>query len=198
MVREIHRLQGRVFLALAIACSALSGCGEESQAEPPAKPERPMESLSAGQIVGIVNVINRGEVKQAEAALDQLKDANVRDYAETIMREHHDAEAELATVLEKLRVPSVSSILQKELDLLGQSMTQIVDRETPEKVDVTFLEAQVVMHRTALRIVEEQLLPQAKEPELKAYLENLQADLREHLGRATNLRKLFPEDDSAR
>jgi putative membrane protein len=191
MVREIHRLQGRVFLALAIACSAVSGCGDESGAETPAKPERPMESLSAGQIVGIVNVIHQGEVKQAE---DQLKNEGVRDYAQTLAREHKDAEADLATVLEKLRTPSESSNLQKQLDLFGQNMTQLLDREKPEKVDVTFLEVQIVMHRQALTIVEEQLLPQAKEPEMKAYLENMKTDLSQHLWQARNLRKQFPAD----
>jgi putative membrane protein len=194
MVREIHRLQGRVFLALAIACSVLSGCGsDESATEPPARRERPMESLSEGQIVGIVNVINQGEMKQAEMALDQLKDESVRNYAETMMKEHREAEAKLASLLGEINATSESSLLQKELDQLGQIMTRHVDNAAPEVVDALFLEVQVLMHQRALKIVEEQLLPQAKQPELKAYLENLRTEIREHLARATNLQKLFPE-----
>jgi len=200
MMRGIHRpLLRRALLAFAITCLTVLGCGsDEKGAGPSVERERRTESLSAGQIAGVVAVINQSEMTQAQAARPRLQDDDVRAFADKLMTDHRDADTELATLQEKVDADTQSSNMQREIALLGQNMARHVDRESQELVDPTFLEVQVFMHRKAIMTVEQQLLPQATQPELRAYLENFLGKLRAHLERATQLRKRFPDVDFPR
>lgn len=198
MLREIHRLQRRVLLVGASLCAALSGCGTDEQSVGgPNKPEQRVEVLSAGQITSVVSSINQAEATQAQAALTRLQDDAVRIFAEQLLTEHRAQEAELATLQDKLGLKQESSVLKEELDQFAQKQNQNLEQESVDGLAPMFLDVQMMMHRRGLATVE-QLLSQAQQPELRAYLENYRGVLKQHLEKAQQLRRRFPEMESSR
>ena len=197
MAHRIHPLLGRTFFTLAIALCGAFGCGADDPeaGSPDTSARRAQESLSAGQIVAVVSTLNQGEIRQAQIALGKLEDADVRAYAELIIREHQDAEKKLETLRAQLGIVKEDSDLQEETDLLGRNMVRHIQREIPALADQTYLDVQLFMHRKSVSIVSQQLLPAAQQPEMQVYLEELRETLRMHLGRATILRKQYPALD---
>ncbi len=198
MVRDIHRLRGRGLLVGATLCAALSGCGSDEQSVGgPNKPEQRVEALSAGQITSVVTSINQAAITQAQGAFTRLEDDAVRVYAEQMLTEHRAQETELVTLQNKLDVKPQSSVLKEELDQFAQKQSQAIEQESGDSLAPMFLDVEMTMHRRGLATVE-QLLSQAQQPELRTYLENFRGMLKQHLEKAQQLRRRFPEMQSSR
>jgi putative membrane protein len=199
MVRKIHRLQSCALLAVATLCMALAGCGsDEPSVGGPSKPDRPMETLSAGQIVTVVATINQGEMQQAEAILLRIEDEEVRAFAEKLLLDHRTEDAKLTRLAGTLGITEESSDLQSDVDELAQRMNRVLEKEqSKERLAPLFLDVQLLMHRNAMKTVD-RLLLQAKQAELRTYLENLRTSLMQHQLHAAKLRKQFPDPESSR
>ena len=197
MLREMHRLQRLALLVGAALCAALSGCGTDEQSVGgPNKPEQRMEALSAGQITSVVATMNQAEIKQAQGALERLEDDDMRAYVEQLVTEHKAQEEELKKLEDTLGLREESSALKVEMDEFSQKMNRSIEQETADRLAATFISVQIKMHKKGLSTVE-QLLSQARQRELRTYLENYLALQQKHLDRATQLRRRFPEAESS-
>jgi predicted outer membrane protein len=193
MARGIRRLRSLAVLVGATLCMALSGCtADEISVGAPNKPEQPMEQLSTGQIASVVVTINQTEVGQAQTVVGRIEDEKVRAFVDELLIDHRDADAEFSEILGQLGVQQESSVLRSEIEQLAQKMNELVAQETLERIEVTFLDTQIRMHKKSLGAVE-QLLAQAQEPELRTIVEELRATERQHLETALKLRKPMRE-----
>jgi predicted outer membrane protein len=167
---------------------ALSGCAaDEVSVGAPNKPVQPVEKLSTGQIASIVVTINQTEANQAQAVVGLIEDQTVRNFVDTLLIEHRDAEAELSALVAKLGVQPEPSGLRTEVEQLAQKLNELIAQATPERIRGTFLDTQIRMHKKSLGALD-QLMAQVQEPQLRMNLEEMQATERQHLETAVRLR----------
>jgi predicted outer membrane protein len=198
MVRGIRRLQRWVVLAGTTLGLLLIGCGaDEASVGGPNKPAQPMEKLSTGQIASVVVTINQIETQQAQAVVGRIEDASVRAFIDTILVDHRDADAELASILSKMGVQQEASGLRTEIEQLARKLDEMVTQSDADRVRGTSLDAQIRMHRKSVGSID-QLLAQVQEPELRTYIEEFRSTEQQHLEQAVQLRKRFRDTERER
>lgn len=197
MAHGHHSTQGRALPALVLALAAfglsVAACGGE-EAKQTHGEEQPSEPLSSAQIADVASALNVGEIQQAQTALPRLKHADVRAFAQMMINEHGAAEKKLTALLEQKQLAKTDSALSAHLQQTGQLMAQRLRdaRMPPDDDDALYLDVQIFMHRSALEVIDRQLLPQAKDADLAAELTEMRGSVATHLARATTLRRLVP------
>jgi putative membrane protein len=195
MARRIHRSVERALFVVGLGLSCAVGCSSVEHEEE-ATTEKPREPLSDAQIVGVVSQIDRAETEQAELALGKIQDSDVRSLAETIITDHKNAEGKLQKIMGGLRLTSVGSETASEERRHAEGITALLERSPKADFDATYLETQIYAHRRALNLIDQALLPDTKDAELRQLLTDIRATIAQHHLQALRLRKKFPPLDS--
>lgn len=67
-----------------------------------------------------------------------------------------------------------------------QTQEMLQSLQGPE-FDRAYMQAQLDQHRLLLRMLDEELIPSADDPQYRAYLEQLRADIQAHLANAERI-----------
>jgi putative membrane protein len=189
---HVFRRRAWPILALALGGLAASsvGCESEEARQTPGEEQPPRETLSDAQIVRVVSVIDTGEIEQAQIALPRLQDTDARAYAQRMIDEHTATETRLTTLTEQKNITPADSALARQLKQNGEAKAQVLrDPEiAADEYDAKYLDTQIVMHRSALDVIDRQLVPQVKDKDLAAFLADTRAHVQTHLKEAQQLR----------
>jgi predicted outer membrane protein len=150
-------------------------------------------ALSDPQILAIVLAVDAGAIAQAKLALARSSDTGVRGFADREIAEHGQ-EAALATqLLQQMQVPPQSSPLLEQLTVAGQqAFTQLAAIPDPAAFDLAYAQAQAQQHGAVLVLVNLQLIPQAQDPSLQAFLVDfVRSDFASHLLAATGIAQIL-------
>lgn len=198
-----HGIQRSSRRALGIVAFALMGIGlggclrEDTEWTPPGyEKDLPEQALSESQIAGVVSTINRGEILQAQSALRLVDTADVGAYAQRMIDEHQKSEQRLDAILPEIGLDRGESELSLRLESTAQVMDQNLNNlATGQDPDAAYLEIQIVMHRQALQLLDDQLIPAAQRPEIRSFLQETRGSVQMHLIDALRLRRQFPALD---
>ncbi|MGC4095245.1 MAG: DUF4142 domain-containing protein [Polyangiaceae bacterium] len=117
------------------------------------------------------------KIEQAKLARSKSKNARVQQFASMILAHHSEAQKKQA----KLRLTTAESPLSADLtQQANQVLTSLKDKAGAE-FDKTYMKAQIDEHGALLTLIDSQLLPAVKNPELKAYLEEVRSRVEQHL-----------------
>lgn len=143
------------------------------------------QNLTESQVIKVVSTANNGEIKQARTVLPKLKTEEARKYAQMMINEHSANEKKGQTLASSLRLtPQVSGIstsLQKDSDNVVRKLS---NSSTPDK---DYMSSQVDVHRKVLNTIEKQLIPNAKNAELKNMLTQTRTAVAKHLKMAEDI-----------
>ena len=143
------------------------------------------ENLTDSQVIKVVSTANNGEIKQAKTALPKLKMDDVRKYAQLMINEHSANEKKGQTLASRLKLtPQVSNIskaLQNDSDQVVNKLNQ------SSATDKEYMTNQVEVHRKVLMTIEKQLIPNAKNAELKTMLTQTRTAVAKHLQMAEQI-----------
>lgn len=191
MALRIHRSVERALFVVGLGLSCVAGCSSmENETE--TTTEKPKEPLSDAQVVGVVSQLNRAEIDQAKLALGKIEDSDVRSFAETVITDHENAEGKLKGVMGNLRLTTVGSETASEERRHAEGITQMLDRAPKTEFEATYLETQIYLHRRGLDLIDQVLLPETKDPELRQLLMDIRATLAQHHLQALRLRAKYP------
>lgn len=151
-------------------------------------------ALNDPQIAGITDLVNIAEIEQAKLARSKSKNEEVRKFA-AMMIAHH-GEAKQKQVRLKLATTE-SATSTKMLEELNKVLATLKEAQG-EDFDRRYLEAQVDGHQKVLDVIDQELLPNVKSPELKAYLEELKPKVAQHLQAARDARQSLESNSGAR
>jgi len=139
--------------------------------------------LTDAQIAGVADALNSGEIEQAKVARTKSTNKDVTAFASMMIEHHGQAQKQQPALGEGEAVSPLSMHLADEskqtVDKLNQAEGKDFDRQ--------YIQAQVDGHQQALDTLTRELLPNAKSPELKRYLQKLQPRIEQHLARARTL-----------
>lgn len=143
------------------------------------------QNLTESQVIKVVSTANNGEIKQARTVLPKLKTEEARKYAQMMINEHSANEKKGQTLASSLKLtPQVSGIstsLQKDNDNVVRKLS---NSSTPDK---DYMSSQVDVHRKVLNTIEKQLIPNAKNTELKNMLTQTRTAVAKHLKMAEDI-----------
>ncbi len=144
------------------------------------------EDLSDNQIIKILSTANNGEIMQANAALPKLKMAQVRQYAQMMIREHSANEQKGQALATRLMLTPQTSEISK---LLQRDSDKIVDKlnRSSSDIDKDYMKSQVEVHRKVLMVIDKKLIPNAKNSDLKNMLVQTRTAVATHLKMAEQM-----------
>ena len=151
----------------------------------PAPP--PQELLTEAQIAKISELVNTAEVDEAKLAQRKAKSPEVKKFAGMMIRHHGDALREQAKITKKLGIKTDDSATSAKLKMDAETTISNLEKADATSFDSAYIRAQIDGHQQALELLDSQLIPSAKTPEVTDALRRARAVVAQHLSDAQAL-----------
>jgi putative membrane protein len=143
------------------------------------------EDLNDAQIAAITDAANTAEIAQAKIAQVKSKDASVKAFAAMMIVHHGEAKQKQA----KLKLKTEESGVSTALGADSAATLDVLKNATGKNFDEAYVRSQISGHQKVLDTINEKLVPNAKDANLKAYLEEIKPKVEEHLKQAKQLQQ---------
>lgn len=166
----MNNLFGRLALCLC-ACAAFSVT--------PA-----LAAPSDGEILAIAQAANTAEIDAGKLAKSHAQNPQVKQFAQQMIKDHSAMNAELAKNLDLKLMDNDESqgIRQDALDSLEKLKSM-----RGADFDKAYIDKQVMMHEEVVAMMQDKLIPNAQNPQLKAALDKAAPKVQSHLKMARQI-----------
>jgi putative membrane protein len=144
-------------------------------------------TLDDGQIGMIASTIDGGEIAAAKLALGKSKTPRVKQLAQHMLTEHRAIESQLQATLKSQNITPENSIIASKLNADGHELATKLGDEAGSDFDHGYVVAQIQGHQDALDMIDNRLIPNAKNSELRKALEATRAKVVSHLKMAKDI-----------
>jgi putative membrane protein len=148
-------------------------------------------ALDDAQIAAITDAANSAEVEQGRLAQSKATDSRVRTFAAMMVDHHSEARREQ----QGLSVAKVDNAESQRLAREADNALQSLQQKSGQDFDREYVRLQCEEHRKVLDTLQSKLLPAAKGPALRAYLEKLKPKVEAHLAQAERLQQELGASD---
>lgn len=170
--KRIWTISGLLTLALILISSAL-----------------PAQKLTDAEIASAAVTANQIDIDAARIAKGISKNAEVLKFADMMIKDHEAVIKESNALTKRLNVmPAFNDVTQNLIEDAEDAKKSFISK-TGAEFDKAYIANEVKMHRKVIDMVENDLIPQAKNAELKGLLQKILPTLREHLQHAESLAK---------
>ena len=148
-------------------------------------------ALTDANIMAIGAAAHQAEIDAAQIALGTSSNPDVKMFAEQMVNDHSAALAKATALASKL---SVTPDDNDDVAALKKDAAATADRLkalSGADFDKAYVAAMVKDHQAVLETLDRKLIPSAKNPELKKYLNDLRPVVVLHLQHAKSLQKKF-------
>jgi len=152
-----------------------------------------VDPLSDEQIAAVTDAANTAEIEQAKLAESKSKDAGVKRFAAMMIAHHGSAKAKQA----RLKLKPAESSLSTNIEEDAASTLNALKSDKGKDFDKAYIAAQVDGHQKVLDTINGKLLPNVKNAELKAYLDEIKPRVEQHLKEAKQLQESFDSKSSS-
>ena len=172
----------RKIIALTITTAALAAFTTvHAQTAPAASPP------NDAQIAQIVLAADSVDVDYGNLAVKKTKNAEVKAFAETMIRDHTAVNAKAAALAKKLGITPEASDTSKTLKSDGEKELSKLNAMQGAEFDKAYIDNEVSYHESVIASLDKLLLPNAKNAELKSLLESGRPIFVSHLNHAKEL-----------
>jgi putative membrane protein len=148
------------------------------------------EVLSDGQVAKVLLTINDGEIDAAKLALKKSKNDDIKSFATAMESQHKENSAQSKQLIKKDKLEVRESGLSKALKSEAEAENKKIKQAAGE-FDKLYVAEQIKMHEKALKTIDDDLLPNAKNPDLHSHLQTTRSAVAEHLEHAKALQSKF-------
>jgi len=164
--------------ALAVALAvALAGAGAPA----------PQPRLTDAEIAHIAVTANQLGATAAEQALEKSRQPDVRAFAETMIRDHEAVIGQAAALAERLGVTPEDNETSRGLASTAEATLERLDGLDGAAFDLAYVENEVTYHEAVIAAVEDTLIPNTSNQELKELLQSVLPALEAHREHAERL-----------
>lgn len=159
------------------SAGSMGAAGSSGSAEKP---------LDEGQIAGVIHTADEGEIAQARQAVRNAKSERVKQFAQHMVTDHSAAEAKLTA----LHIPSTSSQESSIAEGLRSKSREIMEHlksATGADFDREYIGAQITEHTKVLDLLDNKLIPNAQNAELRKTLQEIRTKVENHLSMAEKI-----------
>jgi len=140
------------------------------------------ETFSDAEIVAVIDAASYAERQLAREAVKRAKGVRVRQLAQRVLSDHDDARLE--------RVERLASLSPAEnptsADLKSNALSTVrtLEASSDQDFDRGYVDALAKQERRLLGLLDGELLPQAQNQDLRAFLQNVRTSVSSRLGTA--------------
>jgi putative membrane protein len=169
-------------IALAITMAALAAFTTlHAQTQPAAAPP------NDAQIAQIVLTADSVDVDYGKLAVKKTKNAQVKAFAELMIRDHTSVNKQATALAKKLGMTPEASDTSKSLQSDGDKMLAKLKTLHGAEFDKAYVDNEVAYHESVIGALDKVLLPNAKNAELKNLLEAGRPIFISHLNHAKEI-----------
>jgi putative membrane protein len=144
-------------------------------------------TLTDAEVVQVLHVANEGEIKAAQAAKAKAQRADVKQFAEHMLKDHTAMDGKVKALQQKLGLTPKDSVLSRALQAKANTAIATLKPLKGEAFDKGYIMSQVSMHGDVIEAARDSLLPSAQNAELKALLQESGPKIEAHLQHAKEL-----------
>jgi putative membrane protein len=143
--------------------------------------------LTDAEILQITHTANQGEIAQANLAEQKSKNPRVKKLAAMMLKDHTAADAKGMMIAKKDNLTPAPSAISSSLESDARNATMMLRAENGTAFDKDYVDTQVKEHQALLDSLDQKLLPNAQDADVKAFLTDVRATVAMHLQHAQNL-----------
>jgi putative membrane protein len=143
-----------------------------------------MPSLTDPEIAHVAVTANKVDIGYAELAKQKSKTPEVLKFAQTMASDHQAIINQAVALVTKLHVTSKDNAMSKKLVTDAEKTKAMLRTKSGKDFDKAYIDNEVAYHKAVISVVENVLIPQAQNAELKALLEKVLPTLKAHLAHA--------------
>lgn len=156
-------------------------------AQPQPRPKGRIRWNDAG-VAAMLLALNYTDISYAKLAPARAARDDVKEFANRVLADHSGVNAALTQLLQKLDLTPEDN--EASLDLRDESSARrdMLRDLNARAFDSTYIENEVTYHRQFLTALDQELIPAARNAELKALLANVRPAVAAHLAHAEQVR----------
>jgi putative membrane protein len=139
------------------------------------------------QIAMIAVTANSVDIDAAKMAKQKTTNKAVREFADTMVRDHTAVNAKATALVKKLGVTPEESDTSRSLKSDGDKKMAELKSLTGAEFDKAYIDNEVSYHETVMNALDKTLIPNTKNAELKSLLESARPIFVTHLDHAKKL-----------
>jgi putative membrane protein len=168
-------------ILLTFTCAALAAtiafAAQEKSAAPPTDPQIAMIAVTADTI----------DIDAGKLAAEKTTNPKVKDFAELMVRDHTSVNNQATQLAKKLNLTPEASATSRSLKSEGDKMMTKLKGLTGAAFDKAYIDNEVSYHESVIKAVNDTLIPNAKNAELKSLLESAGPVFSSHLNHAKEI-----------
>jgi putative membrane protein len=163
--------------------------GTTSVASEPSSAARAAELLTEAQIAKVSELVNTAEVEQAKLAQARAKSPAVKNFAAMMIKHHGEGLRQQERIAKRLQISADDSPTSAKLKVEGESTLATLKKADAANFEAAYISSQIDGHQKALDLLDTQLIPSAKTPEVADALRHARTIVAQHLSEAKALQQ---------
>lgn len=177
----------KMFLsAAALALSFFSTHAMAADMTPPAPSPTPAV-YNDGQIAQVLTTANNGEINEAQVAESRAQKTDVKQFAVEMQAAHAKSNVEITALETKIGLMAEQSDINEQIQKNFAAEVDALKSAKAEDFDKLYIGDQVMIHQEFLSDLDGTFIPEAKNPDLKAYLQSVRTVVQQHLTEAQKI-----------
>ena len=145
--------------------------------------------INDAQIAAIAVAANQVDVDAGKLALSKARNGEIKKFAQTMVTDHGGAIKAATDLVGKLKVTPQANDTSKALVKGGQDARAKLAKLDGDAFDKAYVDNEVGYHETVVKALDDTLIPNAQNGELKSLLTSVRRVAAAHLDHARELQK---------
>ena len=141
-------------------------------------------NFSDAEIASIAVTANKIDIQYGEIAKEKSKDADVLNFADAMIKDHQGVIDQAVTLVTKLGVTPKNNSTSKKLISDAAKINKQLRAKNGDAFNKAYIDNEVAYHKAVIGTVENALIPQSQNAELKGLLQSVLPVLKTHLEHA--------------
>ena len=148
---------------------------------------QPESSLTDPEILNVIVNINNFEIRAGLVARQKAKDSDVRAFAEEMLDTHSQGNIDLGRLEKQIKLRPDSTPLSDRYKKDALEKVKNLKKSESDDFDLDYVNLEVIAHKSALKMIDDQLIPHAKKPQLLTHIKQIKDKLKRQLDDVTKL-----------
>lgn len=144
-------------------------------------------ALDDAQILSALTTANDLDIANGKLALSKAANADVKAFAQEMVHDHQQANDSGKAVSKQLKINPRSSPLSDDLKSTGKDAMKEIHDLKGSDFDQAYIKNEVLLHQKVLDTIDNNLMPSAKDPSVKALLTQVRPVIAAHLDHAKRI-----------
>lgn len=140
--------------------------------------------LTDPEIASVAVVANQNDISYAKVALEKSHNTDIKDFANTMIKDHNAVINQAVALVKKLSVTPKSNEVSQSLEKQAADMLKTLKAASAKDFDKVYIDNEVKYHEAVIGAVKSLLIPESNNAELKDLLQGVLPVLEMHLKHA--------------